>query len=103
MNVSASLSGLFAAQNRFDVAANDIANANTPGHLDQRAELAEGPGGGVRVEAISKSGDPASPVSNVSLSDEMTELITAKHMYGANAQVVRSLVDVQGTVFDQRV
>lgn len=104
MNIGASLSGLLAAQTRFDVAANDVANANTAGYRESRAELAEA-APGVRVEQITQPGPQGSPAdapSNVSLAEEMTELVAAKHMYGANAQVLRSMLETQGTLFDQR-
>ena len=105
MNIGASLSGLFAAQTRVNVAANDVANANTAGYRESRAELAEA-APGVRVEQITQPGpaDPAADApSNVSLAGEMTELVAAKHMYGANAQVLRSMIETQGALFDQRV
>lgn len=105
MNIGASLSGLFAAQTRFDVAANDVANANTTGHRESRAELsAAAPG--VRVDAITQPGPEGSPAdapSNVSVAEEMTEIVAAKHMYGANAQVLRSMLETQGALFDRRV
>lgn len=108
MNIGASLSGLFAAQTRFDVAANDVANANTPGYRESRTELAE-TGDGVQVSAITRPGDatgaPAAPdaPSDVSLAEEMTELIVARHTYGANAQMLRSTLELQGQLFDRRV
>lgn len=108
MNIGASLSGLFAAQRRFDVAANDVANANTGGYRESRTELAEG-NPGVQVTGITKPGDaagtPADPdaPSDVSLAEEMTEMIVARHTYGANAQMLRNTLELQGTLFDKRV
>jgi flagellar basal-body rod protein FlgC len=104
VNIGASLSGLFAAQTRFDVAANDVANANTAGYRQARADLAEATPG-VRVEQISRPGQEGSPAeapSDVSLAEEVTEIVAAKHMYGANAQVLRSMLETQGTLFDTR-
>lgn len=105
MNIGASLSGLFAAQTQFDVAANDVANANTGGYRESRAELAD-TGNGVRVQAITQpGGEPGAPdsPSDVSLAEEMTQLVIARHTYGANAQVLRSTLETQGMLFDQRV
>ena len=108
MNIGASLSGLFAATTQLDVAANDIANANTAGYRQSRAELAEA-NPGVQVTAITKPGDAAGALadpeapSDVSLAEEMTDMIIARHTYGANAQMLRSTVEMQGTLFDRRV
>ncbi len=108
MNIGTSLSGLFAAKTQFDVAANDIANANTAGYRQARTELAEG-NPGVQVTGISKPGDaagtPADPdaPSDVSLAEEMTDMIVARHTYGANAQMLRSTIELQGALFDRRV
>jgi flagellar basal-body rod protein FlgC len=105
VNIGTSISGLFAAQTKLDVAANDIANANTPGHRESRAELAAADPSGVRVQAITQPGDPTGPdaLSTTSLATEMTELIAAKHTYGANAQALRSVTELQGHLFDQRI
>jgi flagellar basal-body rod protein FlgC len=105
VGASASVSGLFAAQTRLAIAANDIANANTTGYRQSRAELTAANPSGVRVQAITQPGDPtaADAPSNTSLAEEMTELIAGKHMYGANAQALRSILELQGQLFDRRV
>jgi len=109
VNIGASLSGLFAARTQFDVAANDVANANTGGYRQSRTELGDASPDGVRVEAITKPGDadgsqPAADApSDVNLAEEMTDMIVARHTYGANAQMLRSSIELQGTLFDQRV
>lgn len=105
MNIGTSTSGLFAAQAKLAVAANDIANANTARHRQSRAEFATASPSGVRVQAITQPGAPteAEAPSNTSLSEEMTELILSKHTYGANAQALRNVAQLQGHLFDERV
>ena len=108
MNIGASLSGLFAAKTQFDVAANDIANANTGGYRQKRTEFGD-TRQGVEIQAITPPVDdsPSSSAdvapSNVSLAEEMTQLTTARHAYGANARMLQSQLETQGMLFDQRV
>ncbi|MBJ7332777.1 MAG: hypothetical protein JHC95_22975 [Solirubrobacteraceae bacterium] len=107
MNIGASLSGLLAANTKFDVAANDIANANTGGYRQKRTEFGDTKQG-VEIQAITKPVDDSASSedgtsSNVSLAEEMTELTTARHAYGANARALQTQLETQGTLFDQRV
>jgi hypothetical protein len=94
-NVHISASGMSAARTLLDVSAHNIANVSTPGFAAQRAELrAVEPGGGVDVAAVAS----APP----DLAADIGALVLAKAMYGANAQLLATLVESQRTLLDVR-
>jgi flagellar hook protein FlgE len=89
------LSGMQAAQTQLNVAANNIANANTPGFKAQQADLTSLPNGdGVDVAQISTSGNSADPtVAIISLRQSAL-------MYGANAMVIRVQNQMYGSLLN---
>ena len=76
------LSGLQAAQAQINVAANNIANVNTPGFSAQSVNQVDVPGGGVDVADIQSTGQP------VDLAAQLVKLRQAAVIYDANAMVL---------------
>lgn len=90
----ASVSGLNAARTTLDVAAHNIANANTAGFQPLRAEhRAMAPAGGVQT-TITQSDAPTAPgISGTDLPAEMVSTFIATHAYDANAQMLNTLLE----------
>ena len=87
-------SGLGAAQTLLGVAANNIANANTPSYDAQTVELSDSSTGGVSVDGIDQTDQPV---------DLATETIAEKNaaiMYDANALVVKLADQMYGTLLN---
>lgn len=118
--LSTALSGLNAASARLGNAANNIANADTPGYRARRVDLAPGPEG-VRILGTSPryadtytstagstdtppdatpDSDERSAPSDVDLATEAVDVIRTKSLYGANAAVVRVADSLIGTLLD---
>ncbi len=113
MNFNIPLSGLQNAALRQNVAANNIANLNTPGYRAHSVINAETKGGGVRAAEIREDDTPGRPdvlnlsdealtSSNVDLSTEAVATIVNGASYKANAAVVRVEDDLLGTLLDIR-
>ena len=84
-------SGMQAEQAQFDVAANNIANADTPGYNSEQVQQAPLPGGGVETTGVGvlPGIPPADPqISNVDLGQQMAGMMIASVMYGGDAKVV---------------
>ncbi|HWE95302.1 MAG TPA: flagellar basal body protein [Tepidisphaeraceae bacterium] len=99
------LSGMQAAQTQLNVAANNIANADTPGYQSRRADLVELSTGGVGVAGVTADTTPApqsdgSNGSNVDLPSQLVSLQQAKTLYAANAMVVKAADQMTGTLLD---
>jgi flagellar hook protein FlgE len=75
-------SGMRAAQTQVNVAANNIANVNTPRFKAQSAELTDVITGGVAVTGVRPTGQP------VDLATQMANMKKAAQMYNANGTVV---------------
>ena len=94
-------SGMLAAQAVINTAANNIANANTPGYKAQRVNLFDIMTGGVAVDGISQStAQPNSSGSNVDLAAEQAKLDKAAVLYNANAMVVKMTDQMYGRLLD---
>jgi flagellar hook protein FlgE len=87
-------SGMNAAHAQLNVAANNIANANTPGYAARRADLVAAPSGGVQVAAEQSTGQ------TVHLANELVGLRQAALLYGANAMVIKTADQVYGSVLN---
>jgi flagellar hook protein FlgE len=100
------LSGMHAAQTQLNVAADDIANADTPGYQSRRADLVELSAGGVGVAGITADTSPAGPKaggtegSNVDLAAQLVNVRQAQTLYAANAMVVRAADRMTGSLLD---
>jgi flagellar basal-body rod protein FlgC len=101
MNVSsvAPLSAMKAASGRLDVTAHNVANVNTRGFRAQRAEQTDVVSGtaqtatrgdtyerGAGTRAYNAGRERQSPED---LNKEMTDLITERNTYGANAKIAK--------------
>jgi flagellar hook protein FlgE len=87
------LSGMQAAQTQINIAANNIANINSPGFKAQRANTVSAPSGGVEVTGTSN-------ISTDDLATQMTNLQQAKFTYDANAEVVKVQSQMYGSLLD---
>ncbi|MDP9174935.1 MAG: flagellar basal body protein [Planctomycetota bacterium] len=92
--LSIAASGLQAAQAQLAVAANNIANVNTPNYHAQRVDLVELTGGGVGVSGTSSTG------SGTDLATELTNLSQATLLYKANAAVLKTADQMFGSLLD---
>lgn len=104
--LSIGLSGLQAASAQLNVAANNIANSETPNYKSQRVDLVDLSTGGVAVSGISvdKSAGPIEPDgTHGSNEDPVTDAINltrTKLLYSANAAAVRIGQQVSGGLLD---
>lgn len=122
--ISLGVSGLLAASKRADVAASNIANADTTGNLDGSGQKAyqaalvvteSVAGGGVKAVALPRnpsfvpSYEPGSPFANsdglvaapnVNLDEELINLKVAEQAYKANAQSIRAGREMQDALLD---
>ncbi|UCF95724.1 MAG: hypothetical protein JSW39_23230 [Desulfobacterales bacterium] len=107
-SVHSSISALQAFGRKLGVTADNIANVNTDGFKKNRASLQEGLNGDVRVE-ISRDDTPGHPyqvfendervereTSNVDLTEEIPNLMTAQRAYEANLTALQT----QGKLLD---
>lgn len=94
-------SGMSAAMTQMSVAANNLANAATPGYLAQSASLVAQSNGGVAVNGIFTSNSPATTGSySVDPVNQVISLGQAKILYDANAAVVKVADQMYGTLID---
>lgn len=107
MNVSSVLSvavsGLNASAERFNVAANNIVNANTEGYQARRVNSVSQSTGG--TSAASQAGGVRNVVTqggSVDLASEIVDTIFAGISYSANAQVIRTAEETLGQLLDIR-
>ena len=110
--LNASVSGVKAFQQKLNVTANNVANANTDGFKKQSALLSEGDNGGVIVEIdeIDTPGYPKETVadgevvesesSNVDLAEALTETIPTQAGYDANLKVIQTEADMLDTLLN---
>jgi len=85
--MSISLSGMQAQQTRLGAAANNIANAMTPGYDRLETEFASTAQGGVTASVTSSGSQTSDETSNVDLTSEMLSLMEAEVGFKANAAV----------------
>ena len=108
--ISPALSGLSALGKKLEVTANNIANVNTNGFKKSRAILEDTSPSGVKV-SIDKVETPGSPLfeegtekpeesSNVSVDEEMINLITTRHAYTANLKSIKTMDEILGSIID---
>lgn len=90
------LTGIQAGQTRLAVAANNIANAATPGFQRQHVVQSTQPGGGTRARVVATGGDGGS------LLDDQINQLTASYAIQANMLSLKIAHDTLGTLLDQR-
>ncbi len=95
---------MHAQQAQFDAAANNIANADTPGYTSEQASQTALQGGGVETTGVGVlPGIPPADqpqVSNVDLGQQMASMMIATSLYGADAKVVTSQSRMNQSVLD---
>jgi len=111
-SIGNSVAALKALGTKMDVTARNIANANSDGYKKSRAVLKEDPNGGVgsHVETLDTPGPSIVSVedgqktkkelSNVDLTEEMTEMIVTQHGYTANLQSIETEDEMLGAALD---
>lgn len=111
-SLGANTAALKAFGTKMGVTAKNIANVNSEEYKKSRAALKAGPNGNVQVDIerldtpgpaiVSEKGEQATQkeLSNVDLSEEIPEMIMAKHGYGANLQAVKAQDEVLGETLD---
>ncbi len=109
--MNTALSALGGYLKKQDVTANNIANANTHDFKKSRADFEETSPAGVKV-TISRMETPGTPLppdevigaghemSNVSIEEELVDLITTQHGFEANVKTVQTESDMQGMLLD---
>lgn len=107
-------SGLSANQRALDVAANNVANANTPGFHPERAQFQENsPSGsgvtlsaeGRRLSASENTGTPseaaaANRPNGVGLASELSDTLVYKAGFNLSANVVKAADQALGSLID---
>lgn len=106
--IAAAASGVVAAQKTVDVAAKNIANADTDGYKKERVTLRDTPSG-VQASAerittpgplLARGDGPPVEGSNVELVEEMVALMEAKPAYGADLKVLKAQDEMLGSLLD---
>jgi flagellar basal body rod protein FlgG len=105
------LSAIRSLFTKLDVTAHNIANANTGGFKKSRADFQEVAPGGVKVSirTVDTPGSPLPPAegeteyqesSNVSLEEEMVNLITTRYAFSANLKTIKAEEEMQKSLLD---
>lgn len=109
--INSALSALRANLRKLDVTANNIANANTHDFKKGRALFEETAPSGVKV-TIGRDETPGAPLppdeilgeghemSNVSVEEELVDLITTRHAFAASVKAIQTEDEMQGTLLD---
>ena len=102
MNIasSAALSALQSTQLRQNIAANDVANINTPGYEQVTPRQTELRPAGTAVTSLSRTPNSGNPLSSTDLATEMVEVNTNKTTYGANLAVIKAQDRMTGDLID---
>ena len=89
-------SGMNAAQLRLDVAANNIANAQTPDFRRQRVAAEALPEGGVTASVL-----PADGVGE-NLADDIVQTMVAAYSFKANLRTLQTQTSLIGSLLDTK-
>lgn len=92
---SIALSGMNAAQQQLNAAANNVANANTPGYRRQEAVQRAQPEGGVTTEIQRANAEGAA------LEADVVAQLQAKNAYLANLSVFKTADRMAGALLDK--
>jgi flagellar basal-body rod protein FlgC len=111
-SVNSSITALRAYKTAMGVRANNIANVNTDEFKKSRPTMKEGANGGVEVE-VDKVNTPGhryqelegdqmveKETSNVSLEEELPNMMVTQRTYEANLQVLKTQHEMLGTTLD---
>ena len=109
--INTALSALGATLRKQDSTAHNIANVNTHDFKKSRAAFEETSPAGVKV-TLSRVETPGTPLpadevigdghemSNVSLEEELVDLITTRHSFSANVKTLQTEDEMQGALLD---
>jgi len=109
--IHTALSALRANLRKLDVTANNLANANTHDFKKSKASFEETAPAGVKVTLtrVETPGTPLPPeevlgegheMSNVSVEEELVDLIATRHAFAANVKTIQAEDEMQGTLLD---
>ncbi|MDA8138866.1 MAG: flagellar basal body protein [Desulfobacteraceae bacterium] len=110
--VSSALSAISAYQKRMDVTADNVANIETDRFKKSRVNMEEGENGGVKTsiqridtpgmtkEVMRGTSLDETESSNVDLAEELTDMMTTKAGYTANAKTLKTQNEMLGNLFD---
>jgi len=93
---SIALSGMNAAQFRLDAAANNIANAQTPGYRRQLAATEALPGGGV-TSSLQQAGS-----AGENLAEDIVQTMIAAYTFKANLRTLQTETSLIGSLLDTK-
>ncbi len=110
--INTAMTALRTLDKKMEVTANNTANVNTDGFKASRVETQEAYPAGVKV-TISQTETPGTPLqdaegsetsesSNVSLEEQMQELVMTSQMYRANLEVIKAEDETLGALLDIR-
>jgi flagellar hook protein FlgE len=95
------LSGIRAAETRFAVRAENIANANNAGYTALRAEqISTAIGPVVRVSKTDKPRPQEPQQPDIDLAEELVDLIFIKYDFRASAKVLQTADQISGSLLD---
>lgn len=98
--LSVAVSGLNASAQRFNVAANNIVNANSEGYQALRVDaVSQTTGGGATAGGVR---NVITQGGTVDIATEIVDSIFARISYSANAQVIRTAERTLGQLLDIR-
>jgi flagellar basal body rod protein FlgG len=100
ISTSAAVSGVQTSLLRQYVAANDIANINTPGYEEATVQQTGRQPAGTGVAAITKRTNDSVTLSNTDPAAEMVELDTNRNTLGANLAVLKAQDKMTGELID---
>lgn len=102
MNIAsgAAISAIQSTQLRQNIAANDVANINTPGYEQVTPRQADMLPAGTTVSSASRTPNSGNPLSSTDLATEMVEVNTNKTTYSANLAVIKAQDRMTGELID---
>ena len=100
VSFSSAVSGMQTVIKRQEVAANNIANVNTPGFAEYDARQSEMTPGGVRISNISRPPNADRTTSNTDLAKQAVDLLKNKNEMKANAAVIKTQDTMLGALLD---
>ena len=100
--LSVAVSGLNASAQRFNVAANNIVNANSEGYQALRVDAVSQTTGGGATAGAGGVRNVITQGGTVDIATEIVDSIFARISYSANAQVIRTAERTLGQLLDIR-
>jgi flagellar hook protein FlgE len=105
MGMSIAQSGMSTEMKRLSVSANDVANINTRNYESGRLNQSTLEAGGVQSNGVTRQTDetPSPPdpkPSNVDLSEEMANQITARTGFSMNVKSLKTENEMMGSLLD---